>query len=199
MLAADAPEALCALAATRASSRAAAWSQAGEHAPDYGIDADHPLTIDLDASLLNAHSEKKRAAAAFKKGFGFHPLFAFVDHGADGTGEPAAIMLRPGNVGANTAADYKQVLATALEQLPWRPGYRVGRKVLVRTDPGGGTHDFVNHCHARRVQYSLGFTLTDALVEAINKVPNRCGPRPTTPTAKFVTVPGSPNSQAWPS
>jgi hypothetical protein len=82
-------------------------------------------------------------------------------------------MLRPGNAGANTAADYKTVLAAALEQLPWRPGYRVGRKVLVRTDAGGGTHEFVNYCHNRRLQYSLGFGLTDALVEAVNKIPKK--------------------------
>jgi hypothetical protein len=82
-------------------------------------------------------------------------------------------MLRPGNAGANTAADHKTVLAAALEQLPWRPGYRVGRKVLVRTDAGGGTHEFVNYCHNRRLQYSLGFGLTDALVEAVNKIPKK--------------------------
>jgi hypothetical protein len=43
--------------------------------------------------------------------------------------------------------------------------------VLVRTDAGCGTHEFVAYCAARHVQYSLGFTLTDALVEAVNKVP----------------------------
>ncbi|MGS2807674.1 MULTISPECIES: IS1380 family transposase [Nocardia] len=170
-LAADASKVLSAIASTRATARARAWARAGKYAPDHEIDEQHPLTIDLDASLLDVHSDKENAAPTFKKGFGFHPLFAFIDHGAEGTGEPAAMMLRPGNAGANTAADHKQVLAAALAQLPWQPGYRVGRKVLVRTDAGGGTHEFVAYCHARRVQYSLGFTLTDALVEAINKVP----------------------------
>lgn len=120
---------------------------------------------------MDAHSDKEYASPTFKRGFGFHPLLAFADHGADGTGEPLAQLLRPGNAGANTAVDHKQVLAAALEQLPLRPGYRVGRKVLVRTDAGGGTHEFLAYCHARRVQYSLGFTLTDALVEAVNAIP----------------------------
>jgi len=172
-LSADAPKALSAIAKARAAARAAAWKRAGEHAPGHGIDAQNPLIIDLDATLLDAHSEKQNAAPTYKKGFGFHPLCAFIDHGPDGTGEPAAILLRAGNAGANTAADHKTVLAEALKQLPWSVSWRVGRKVLVRTDAGGGTHEFVNYCHARRVQYSLGFTLTDTIVEAVNKVPKK--------------------------
>ncbi|MGO4649909.1 IS1380 family transposase [Nocardia sp. 2YAB30] len=170
-LAADAPKALSAIAKARAAARAAAWKRAREHAPDHGIDARNPLIIDLDATLLDAHSEKENATPTWKKGFGFHPLCAFIDHGVDGTGEPAAILLRAGNAGANTAADHKTVFAEALGQLPWQPSWRVGRKVLVRTDAGGGTHEFVKYCHKRRVQYSL--TLTDALVEAVNKVPKK--------------------------
>lgn len=116
------------------------WRTAGERAPDHAITAEDPLVIDLDAILLDAHSEKECAATTFKKGFGFHPLLAFADHGAGGTGEPLAELLRAGNAGANSAADHKQVLAAALAQLPFQPGYRIGRKVLVRTDSGGGTH-----------------------------------------------------------
>ncbi|MTE17549.1 IS1380 family transposase [Nocardia aurantiaca] len=170
-LAGDASKALSAIASARVRARAAAWQAAGDRAPDHTITAENPLTIDLDATLLDAHSEKECAAPTFKKGFGFHPLLAFCDHGPCGTGEPVAELLRPGNAGANTAADHKQVLAAAITQLPWQPGYRVGRKVLVRTDSGGGTHDFVAYCTTRRVQYSLGFTLTDTIVEAVNKIP----------------------------
>nr|WP_157129584.1 IS1380 family transposase [Nocardia amamiensis] len=173
LLAGDAPKVLSAIASARAQARARAWDRAGDRSPGHGIDAGHPLTIDLDASLLDAHSDKEHATPTWKKGFGFHPLLAFIDHGAQGTGEPAAMMLRPGNAGSNTAADHKQVLAAALEQLPSRPGYRVGRKVLVRADSGGGTHEFVIYCTNRRLQYSLGFTLTDTLVEAVNMVPKK--------------------------
>ena len=62
--------------------------------------AGSPLVIDVDATLVTAHSEKEGAAPTFKKGFGHHPLWAFVDHGPAGTGEPLAALLRPGNAGS---------------------------------------------------------------------------------------------------
>ena len=53
---------------------------------------------------MTAHSEKEQARPTFKKGFGFHPLLAFADHGSAGGGEMIACLLRPGNAGSNTAA-----------------------------------------------------------------------------------------------
>jgi Transposase DDE domain group 1 len=73
-LAVDAPVALAAIASARATARAGAWSLAGEHAPDHATDAFRPLTIDVDATLVTAHSEKECAAPTFKRGFGFHRL-----------------------------------------------------------------------------------------------------------------------------
>jgi hypothetical protein len=58
-----------------------------------------PVTIDLDATIVIAHSEKEQAAPTWKKTFGHHPLTAWADHGQDGSGEPLAIMLRAGNAG----------------------------------------------------------------------------------------------------
>jgi hypothetical protein len=80
-LAADAPAALAAIAAARSAARARAWSLAGRHAPDHNTDASRPLVIDVDATLVTAHSEKEQATPTFKRGFGFHPLWAFCDHG----------------------------------------------------------------------------------------------------------------------
>lgn len=76
-------------------------------------------------------------------------------------------MPRPGNAGSNTAHDHKQVLADALAQLPQVTEWRAGRTVLVRADSGGGTHNFLDYCHRRRVQYSIGFILTDDIVAAM--------------------------------
>lgn len=37
-------------------------------------DGTRPLVIDVDATLVTAHSEKEQAAPTFKRGYGFHPL-----------------------------------------------------------------------------------------------------------------------------
>ena len=95
-LAADAPAALKAIDAARATARAAVWALAGKDAPDHDIDAARPLVIDIDATLVTAQSEKESAAPTFKRGFGFHPLWAFVDHGPEGSGEPLSVLLRAG-------------------------------------------------------------------------------------------------------
>ena len=98
-LAGDAPTALLAINGARAAARARAWTLAGGHAPNAAADTASPLIVDVDATLITAHSDKEHAAPTFKRGFGFHPMWAFVDHGADGTGEPLAVLLRPGQRG----------------------------------------------------------------------------------------------------
>lgn len=170
-LAGDAAAVLAAVDAARAELRAVAWRRAGDRAPDTGIDADRPLIIDVDATLVTAHSDKERAAPTFKRGFGFHPLVAFVDHGPDGTGEPLSMLLRPGNAGSNTAADHLTVIRDALRQLPFPTAGRVGRKVLVRADAAGCTHQVVDWLTRRGMGYSLGFTLTPDIVERIGLIP----------------------------
>jgi hypothetical protein len=56
-----------------------------------------------------------------------------------GNGEPLAVVLRPGNAGSNAATDHIEVARLALAQLP----RHLRRKVLVRADTGGGTHEFL--------------------------------------------------------
>ncbi len=72
------------------------------------------IRVQLDATLVTAHSDKESAAATFKGGYGFHPLTAWCDN----TGEALAAMLRPGNAGSNTAADHITVTDLALAQIP---------------------------------------------------------------------------------
>ncbi len=70
---------------------------------------DGPVILDLDASLVEIHSDNKQGAAAhYKGGYWFHPLFCF----ADATGEALAGQLRPGNAAANDVADLLGVLLT---------------------------------------------------------------------------------------
>jgi Transposase DDE domain group 1 len=171
-LAGDAPAVLKAIDTARAAARERAWQLAGRHAPDHGSDAKQPLVIDLDATLVTSHSEKENAAPTFKRGFGFHPLCAFGDHGPDGTGEALAIRLRPGNAGSNTASDHITVVKAALAQLPaHRPGHRLGRKVLIRTDGAGGTKALIEWLTSRRLSYSVGFTLPVNTPDLLAKIP----------------------------
>jgi hypothetical protein len=173
-LAADAPAALAAIDIARAAARARVWALAGEHAPDHETSAGAPLVVDLDATLVTAHSDKEHAAPTFKRGYGFHPLCAFVDHGLDGTGEPLAVALRPGNAGSNTAADHIGLTRKALAQLPsHRPGTRPGRKVLVRVDGAGSTHKFLSWLTGQRLSYSVGFALPDNTAELLNLIPDQ--------------------------
>jgi hypothetical protein len=174
-LAADAAKSLAAIDAARAVTRARVWSLAGEHAPDHAVSVDDPTILDLDATLLTAHSDKEQAAPTFKRGYGFHPLLAFLDHGSDGTGEPLSFLLRRGNAGSNTAADHITVARAAFAQLPGhRTGHRPGKTVLVRTDGAGCTHAFLAWLSSQRVQYSVGFTLPDSFTAQL-KVLDQAG------------------------
>ena len=158
VLAADADRVLAAIDTARQAARETAWTLAAEHSPDAARSPESPLVIDLDATLLTAHSEKEQASPTFKRGFGFHPLLAFADHGGAGAGEMLAIRLRPGNAGSNTAADHIAVTRAALAQLPGGSP-RPGKSVLVRADGAGGTKEFVSWLTRQRLSYSVGFTL----------------------------------------
>jgi hypothetical protein len=167
-LAAEGPRALRAIRKARAAARERAWAAAGDRAP--GTDGSL-IPVDLDATIVLAHSEKEKAAPTWKKTYGFHPLAAFADHGAGSGGEPLAIVLRPGNAGSNTASEHIEVTRLALAQLP----ARTRRRVLIRTDSGGGTHEFLNWLTSpgRRLHYSVGMTITDEIAEAILTLPGR--------------------------
>ena len=93
-LAADAPRALKAIRAARAAARERAWALAGDAAPG----ADGALvTVDLDATIVIAHSEKEQATPTWKKTFGHPP--------ADRLGRPRR---RPGRGAAGDHAAARQ-------------------------------------------------------------------------------------------
>jgi Transposase DDE domain group 1 len=118
------------------------------------------VVLDIDSSLHEIHSENKQQAAAhFKGGYGFHPIYCF----ADATGETLGVQLRPGNAGANTIADHVRVLDQAISQLPAEiaVGHRAGddpglvrRPVRVRCDSAGCT-DFVWQARRRNVGFCV--------------------------------------------
>ncbi|GAA0266268.1 hypothetical protein GCM10009527_073190 [Actinomadura nitritigenes] len=123
------PQALRAIRKARSSARARVWELAGEHAPGTGGIL---IPVDLDATIVLAYSEKENAAPTWKRTFGFHPMTAFIDHGPGGTGEAAALVLRPGNAGSNTTEDHIAAGRLALQQIP----IHLHKQVLIRTDAG---------------------------------------------------------------
>ena len=141
--------------AARAAARARVW--------DAGARPD-TVTLNIDATLVTAHSEKDRAAGNYKHGYGFHPICCYLDE----TGEALAAILRPGNAGSNTAADHFAVLALALEQLPAED---LDREILVRADSGGATHAFTADCRDAAIRFSVGYELNDTVRQAILELP----------------------------
>jgi Transposase DDE domain group 1 len=150
-IAAD-PGALERIRAARAEARARAWRRGARP---------RQVVIDIDATLLTAHSEKEGAAGTFKGGFGFHPMLAYLD----GCEQAPAGLLRPGNAGANTAADQIAVLDAALAQLPKRVAAR--EPILVRADSAGATHELLDFCRDGRLRFSVGHDLTEPVRDAI--------------------------------
>jgi hypothetical protein len=153
------PDGLAGLRAGRAHARAAAW-RAGAH-------ADGLLVVDVDGTLVDAHSDKQGAAGTYKGGFGFYPLVAYLDRG-DGSGEALAGILRPGNAGSNTAADHIELVDLALAQLP-----RAARTqpLLIRADTGGATHALVDHLRERSVRFSISLPADERVRAAVLAVP----------------------------
>jgi hypothetical protein len=152
------------------------------------------VVIDLDATLVTAHSDKESAAPTWKGGFGFHPLLGYVDHGDGGTGEPVAELLRAGNAGSNTAADHVAVLEQALAQVPdylRQPDERGRVAVLVRTDAAGATQEFTRQVTDAGMEFSVGAYLHHFNIEQVlRRIPKRAW----TPA---YNADGKPRDGAW--
>ena len=162
-LAADPDAAVAAIRAARAAARARVWAARPP------VSATGQVVVDLDATLVTAHSEKEQAAPTFKRGFGFHPMLAFVDHDQGSTGEPLVGLLRAGNANANNAADQIAVLDAALTQLPEHARSRV----LVRGDAGSGVKAFLAHVHALGLEFSVGMNIRGPILDALSRVPEQ--------------------------
>ena len=153
---ASTPGLLDAIRLAHAKARARFWELHG---------APERLTIDVDATLLTAHSEKEQAAGNYKHGYGFHPLGAY----ADETREALVMLLRPGNAGSNTAADHVTVIDRALAQIPAEHVERL--EILVRADTAGATHETADHCFDANLRFSFGYELTEQVRAAILQTP----------------------------
>jgi hypothetical protein len=179
---------LARLQAVRAEARERAWAAGA------GPDLSAGLTIDFDATITIAHSEKENAAKTWKKTFGFHPLLAYLDRPDVAGGEGLAGLLRAGNSGSNTTADHIIVLGMALAALPEsarpRPGDPDSPQVLIRTDAAGATHGFATACRGAGCGFSLGFAVDAQVQAAILALPEQAW----TPA---YDLDGAPRDGAW--
>jgi hypothetical protein len=105
------------------------------------------MVLDVDASIVLCHSEKESATRTWKRTFGFHPLFCFLDN----TGEALSGLLREGRAGSNTTADHITVLGQALVQIP--DTHRHGNPILLRSDSARSSHGFLAYIRALREQH----------------------------------------------
>jgi hypothetical protein len=168
-LAADVDEAVAAIRRVRARARAAVWTRRRPLPGGLGNRTGGQVIVDIDATLVTAHSDKEGAEPTHKRGFGFHPLCAFLDHGQHGTGEVLAVDLRPGRASAWHSADHITILDTALAQLP--EGER--GQVLVRADTGACSKAFLHHLTDLGLTYSIGFAAHETVKIAVEAIPEQ--------------------------
>lgn len=166
-LAADVDASLPAIRAARAQARATAWSRRRPLAGRPGSRTGGQVIIDLDSTLVTAHSDKELAQPTHKRTFGFAPMCAFVDHGEHGTGEPLVLELRAGKASPWNKDDHITALDLALVQLP--EGER--GQVLVRADSGGCSKAFLHHITDAGLEYSIGFPAHETVKTAIEAIP----------------------------
>ena len=159
--------------ARQAAVRAQVWAR---RAP---VDATAPVVLDIDATLVEVHSEHKAGAAAhYKGGYGFHPLLCFSDDG-----DALGAVLRPGNAAANSIDDHISAPGRG-DRAAARRGGRgwatspagddadlVARPVVLRTDSAGCSVRIAEACRDRNVGFSLVARRNDAIDSAIAAVP----------------------------
>jgi hypothetical protein len=166
-LAADVDTAVTAIRSAHAAARVGSWARRRPLAGTPGRRAGGQVIIDIDATLVTAHSDKEHAEPTHKRGFGFAPMCAFVDHGEHGTGETLALDLRPGRASPWNIADHIGILDQALAQLP--EGER--GQVLVRADTGASSKAFLRHVSDLGLEYSIGFAAHEFVKTAVEAIP----------------------------
>ena len=128
--------ALPAIRAARAPARARAWDRCRPLDGPPGSRHGGQVIVDLDVTLVRAHSEKEGAEPTYKRGFGFARMCAFVHHGEHGSGETLVVDLRNCRASAFDSATHIAALDSALAQLPESEQ----GQVLVRTDSAGASN-----------------------------------------------------------
>lgn len=171
-LAADADMALSAIDAARAAVRAAAWSADGDRAP----------------------RRRHRRTPPFDHRPGRHPRHSAFGEGTRGTDlqtrlfdstrcarSSTTVARAPGNrwrccCELATPARTPPPTTSPSSRRRWRSCRAIrdigsAERSSIRTDGAGGSHAFLEYLTKRRLSYSIGFGLTDAMVTEISAIP----------------------------
>ena len=134
-----------------------------------------PVTVEVsaDGAGLVSHTGSAsvvqvadKAAGNYKGGYGLHPLQVYLDE----TREALGGLLRPGNAGANTAADHVAVIDRAIGQIPAEHVETL--EILVRADSAGATHGLIDYCREANMRFQVGYKLTEQVRSAILEIPD---------------------------
>jgi Transposase DDE domain group 1 len=155
---ANEPGVIDALRAARARARERAW--------ELGARPER-IVIDIDATLITAHTEKEGARVNFKGTFGFHPILSYLDH----SHEALAGVLRSGNEGAHSAEAQIEVLDLALAQLPREVVSDLDTEIVMRVDSAGAAFDLCQAAQDAKIGFVVGFDLFQGVRESILSLP----------------------------
>ena len=151
--------------------RKTVWRRAGL------IKGKDAVVLDIDASLIDVHSEHKEGTAPnYKFGFGFHPMFCI----ADVTGEALSALLasgqRDGQLRRGPSGGSRRGDRASCPKR-WQPATVVGddpdavrRDVVVRTDSAGASQGFVWGCRERNVGFAVAARSNAQIKAAISKI-----------------------------
>jgi hypothetical protein len=123
------------------------------------------LVLDLDTTLVDAHSEKQGARGTYKKGFGFSPFLCTLAN----TGEILAATLRPGNRPPGDVTDHLDTLDRAFAQIP--EAERSRHTFLVRADSAGASHQLLFGLRQRGLPFSVSTGIYRSWQQAILELP----------------------------
>jgi len=162
------PAELAGIDTARRDARARAWAAGAGPATGEVI-------IDIDSTLVTTKADKQDAAPTYKRSYGHHPLLAMIAE----TNEMLWGIMRPGNAGANNAADHIDVLDAAIGQLPdeWAAGHDLGdhpdfveHGLVIRADSGGLSHWLADEIRARNARFSIGYPIDGRIRDALSLV-----------------------------
>jgi hypothetical protein len=142
------------------------------------------LTIDVDAHLVESHSDDKEAASkTYRRTFGHNPMLAYLAE----TSEALAAILRPGCGSPMDVTDQLEVVDLALAQLP---SDVTPDQVVIRTDSAGYAKQMVSGLVERGVGFVIGAMLSAPLRAAISELPEEAW-------QPIVEPDGTPRPDAW--